>query len=315
MRVVIFTLVVLLNCNLALTQEKELKTDLPVRDPITQNLNTDQADKVTATAFAPLRRTDTEKAAAFRPVDLKPTPSTDRSDPKEPKSKDFDQAIENTAKDPIAVQENTDFKFHWRPALIQSGLFLAMQHGFRMTEEKTRKELDGPFFADWKASLKNLRGWDDGGKFFTNYVAHPMQGALTGRIFINNSGIARAEQFGRSKQYWKSRVKAMVWSAVWSTQFELGPVSEASFGNVGQKLDGRGHSKITYGDLVLTPTVGTGFAIAEDVIDKYVLKNLIERKFENILLIKILRSVLTPTTSMANILRGRAPWRRDFRRN
>lgn len=315
MRVVIFTLAVLLNCSFALTQEEELKIYLPVRDPITQNLTTDQADKITAAAFAPIRRTDKEKAAVLRPLDLNPPPKIDRSDPRHPKAIDFDEAIENTAKDLIAVQENVDFEFRWRPALIQSGLFLGMQHGFRMTEEKTRKELDGPFFADWKSSLKNLRGWDDGGKFFTNYVAHPMQGALTGRIFINNSGIARAEQFGSSRQYWKSRLKAMVWSAVWSTQFELGPVSEASFGNVGQKLDGRGHSKITYGDLVLTPTVGTGFAIAEDVIDKYVLNNLIERKFENILLIKILRSVLTPTTSLANILRGRAPWRRDFRRN
>jgi len=68
MRVVIFTLAVLLNCNLAVTQEKELKTDLPVRDPITQNLNTEKADKISVATFAPIRRTEIEKAAVVRPL-------------------------------------------------------------------------------------------------------------------------------------------------------------------------------------------------------------------------------------------------------
>jgi hypothetical protein len=215
----------------------------------------------------------------------------------------------------VAQEVVVDRRFNWRPALVQSGIFLALQHGFRMTEEKTRRELDGPFFADWKASIRNFRGWDDGGKIFTNYVGHPLQGAVTGRIFINNSGNARRTQIGRDKRYWKSRLKAMAWSAVWSTQFEIGPVSEASLGNVGQKLGSRNRSKMTYSDVVLTPTLGTAWAVGEDAVDKYVLRNWIERKTESRLLVKILRSVLTPTTSVANILRGRAPWRRDFRRN
>ncbi|MFL6467853.1 MAG: hypothetical protein ACJ72Z_07835, partial [Pyrinomonadaceae bacterium] len=136
--------------------------------------------------------------------------------------------------------EKNDKSFHWKPALVQSGLFLAIQHGFRMTEEKTRSELDGPFFSDWKDSVKNLKGWDDGGKVFTNYVAHPMQGAITSRIFLNNSGKARLVEFGGSKVYWESRMKAMAWSALWSLQFEIGPLSESSLGNVGQKLHANG---------------------------------------------------------------------------
>jgi hypothetical protein len=107
----------------------------------------------------------------------------------------------------------------------------------------------------------------------------------------------------------------MVWAAVWSTQFEIGPLSEASLGNVGQKLYNGHHSKMTYGDLIVTPVVGVMWSVGEDAIDKYVLTNWIENKVENRLMMKILRSVLTPTTSFANILRGRAPWRRDFRRN
>lgn len=315
MRVLIFTLAVLLNCNLALTQEREYKLNLPVRDPINQTVKTEQADKMTAVTFAPQRRTDTEKAVAFRSLDRISASTADRADLQRSKAADFDQTIEDTGVKPTAIQENTDFSFHWKPAMIQSGLFLAIQHGFRMTEPKTRDELDGPFFRDWKQSVKNLHGWDDGGKSFTSYLAHPMQGALTARIFVNNSGRAKRAEFGPTKEYWQTRAKAMIWAAVWSTQFEIGPLSEASLGNVGQKLYKGHHSKMTYGDLIVTPTVGVIWAVGEDAIDKYVLAGWIEKKVNNRFLMKIFRSVLTPTTSFANILRGRAPWRRDFRRN
>ena len=315
MRVLIFTLDVLLNCNLALTQEREYKLNLPVRDPINQTVKTEQADKMTAVTFAPQRRTDTEKAVAFRSLDRISASTADRADLQRSKAADFDQTIEDTGVKPTAIQENTDFSFHWKPAMIQSGLFLAIQHGFRMTEPKTRDELDGPFFRDWKQSVKNLHGWDDGGKSFTSYLAHPMQGALTARIFVNNSGRAKRAEFGPTKEYWQTRAKAMIWAAVWSTQFEIGPLSEASLGNVGQKLYKGHHSKMTYGDLIVTPTVGVIWAVGEDAIDKYVLAGWIEKKVNNRFLMKIVRSVLTPTTSFANILRGRAPWRRDFRRN
>src|SRR5215203_1111274 len=42
---------------------------------------------------------------------------------------------------------NPKEKFHWKPALAQSIAFLAFQHSFRMTQEKTRDGLrGGPFF-------------------------------------------------------------------------------------------------------------------------------------------------------------------------
>jgi hypothetical protein len=210
---------------------------------------------------------------------------------------------------------NGEERFHWKPALVQSFIFLGLQHGFRMTEGKTRAELGGPFFRDWKESVQNLEGWDDGGKVFTNYIAHPLQGSLTGRIFVNNSDHAKRQEIGASKDYWASRLRALAWSAVWSTQFEIGPISEASLGNVGQRRDSFGRSKLTWLDIVITPTVGTGLLVAEDAMDKYVLKNWLETKTNSMLLIKILRSFLTPTTSMANIIRGKAPWRRDTRFN
>lgn len=204
-------------------------------------------------------------------------------------------------------------KFHWKPALAQSMAFLAMKHSFRIVfQEKTRREFAGPFFRDWGRSVKNLRGWSDGDNLATNYVLHPMQGAFTGRIFVNNSDNAKKQEFGAKKQYWRSRGKALVWSAVWSTQFELGPISEATIGNVGLHVkDGR--SIMTYGDLVVTPVVGTAFLVGEDAIDKYILKNWLEKKSSNKFKIRLLRSLLTPTTSLSNLIRGKVPWKRDHR--
>ena len=203
-------------------------------------------------------------------------------------------------------------KFHWKPALLQSGILLGIQHGFRMKQAKTRRELDGPFFRDWGNSIKNLRGWRDGDGSFTNYIAHPLQGATTGRIFINNSDRAKKQEFGKSKKYWESRLKAMAWSAVWSTQFEIGLISEANIGNVGLR-ERNGHSTMAWVDLVVTPVIGTGVLVAEDAIDKYILKNWLERKDANRVSVKIFRSILTPTLSVSNLLRWRKPWSRDTR--
>ena len=203
-------------------------------------------------------------------------------------------------------------RFHWKPALAESLYFLGIQHGFRLMQRKTRREIKGPFFADWGTSVKNLGRWRDGDSFLTNYVAHPMQGALTGRIFINNSPRSRKQNFGKSKEYWKSRFKAMAWSAVWSTQFELGPISEASIGNVGL-FDKSGPNRMGWVDLVVTPTAGTGVLIGEDIIDKFVLKKWLERKIRSRTRVKIYRTFFTPFQSFSNILRGKAPWRRDSR--
>lgn len=194
--------------------------------------------------------------------------------------------------------------FRWRPALKQSLLVLSIQHGYAMTQPKTRRALKGEFFHDYIQSVKSLRGWGDGGRFFTNYIAHPMQGSLTGFIQVHNDPTGIKQRFSGSSAYWKSRMKAMAWSAAWSTQFEIGPVSQASIGNVGQS------GKQTYVDLVITPTAGTGLLIAEDAMDKYVVER-IERKVNNFYLKIGSRMLLNPTRSIANLLRFKKPWYRD----
>ena len=198
-----------------------------------------------------------------------------------------------------------DQSFHWLTAIKQSLLFLGVQHGYAMTQPKTRRDLKGPFFKDYVRSVKSLHGWDDGGRFFTNYIAHPMQGSLFGFIQIQNDPKGMNLSFDNSNAYWRSRLKALAWSAAWSTQFEIGPVSQASIGNVGL------HGKQTYVDLVVTPIGGFGWIVLEDFVDKNII-HMIERRNSGNFYIKIAsRTFLNPSRSAANLLRFKKPWHRD----
>ena len=194
--------------------------------------------------------------------------------------------------------------FRWRAATEQTLLFLSIQHGYALTQPKTRRDLSGHFFRDYFRSVASTGKWGDGGKFFTNYVAHPMQGALLGFVWVQNDPEGKAVPFGRSKAYRRSRAKALAWSAVWSTQFELGPVSQASIGNVGL------HGKQTWVDIVITPLGGTAWLVAEDALDRFLIRR-IERRTDNRFVRIVARMLFNPTRSSANLLRFEKPWRRD----
>jgi hypothetical protein len=200
--------------------------------------------------------------------------------------------------------ESTDESFHWSAAIKQSLIFLGVQHGYALTQPKTRRDLKGSFFRDYGRSVKSLHGWADGGRFFTNYMAHPMQGSFLGFIQVQNDPKGMKLRFNESSAYWRSRLKALAWSAVWSTQFEIGPVSQASVGNVGL------HGKQTYVDIVMTPTAGFGLLVLEDFLDENLIK-VIERKSKNFYVRMAGRTLLNPTRSVANLLRFKTPWYRD----
>lgn len=208
-------------------------------------------------------------------------------------------------------EQNQNSNFQWRPALNQAYLFLGIQHAYRLaTEPGTLTGVKGPFFRDYFASVRNLRGWRDGDEFFVNYVGHPLQGAVTGFIFINNDPAGRRQEVGRNKKYWMSRLWATAWSAAHSLQFEIGPISEASIGNVGLLPTDKSSHPMAYVDLVVTPVLGTGWVIGEDVLDRFVIRR-VEDKTNNRLIRILFRSFLNPTRSFSNVLRGRYPWYRD----
>lgn len=193
----------------------------------------------------------------------------------------------------------------WGDALKQSGLFLAGLHGARLFQKKTRDELGGPFLKDYFRSVSDLGGWRDGDPDVTNYVGHPMMGAIAGFIQIHNDPKAMGLEPGWSKPYVASRLKAMAWSAAFSAQFEVGPLSEASIGNVG--LRGGTMAMV---DLVITPTLGTGWIVAEDLLDRYVVRALAPGPGKKS---AILRTALNPARSIANVIRLKKPWHRDDR--
>lgn len=210
-----------------------------------------------------------------------------------------------------AATANGHAGFQWGAALKQSLLFLGVQHGYAMTQAKTRRELKGPFWRDYFRSVAGTGGWADGGRFFTNYISHPMEGAITGYIQVQNDPRGMYQEFGRARGYWTSRLKAMAWTAVYSTQFEIGPISQSSIGNVGlhASLDGK-QRKMAYVDLVVTPTLGTAWMVGEDVLDRYLVR-WVESRSNRLLWRGTARVLFNPMRAAANLIRFKVPWYRD----
>jgi len=64
--------------------------------------------------------------------------------------------------------------------------------------------------------------------------------------------------------------------------------------------------------LVVTPTIGTGWMIGEDALDRYLIRRL-EGATANPWIKLAVRTGLNPTRSFANLMRGKVPWHRDDR--
>jgi len=134
-----------------------------------------------------------------------------------------------------------------------------------------------------------------------------MQGAAAGYIWAQNDGQYRNVDFGRSRRYWKGRMRAAAFSLVYSVQFEIGPLSEASVGQIQAHYPQRGLV-----DLVVTPAFGLGWMVGEDAVDRYLIR-WIETRTANGYVRAVVRSGLNPTRTAANVLAGRMPWARDNR--
>lgn len=192
-------------------------------------------------------------------------------------------------------------------AIRSSFRLTAIQHGLRIgLERKTRAELGGPFFGDYRRSLRIPGQWHDGDKAVTNYLGHPIQGAASGFIWIDNDPNApRTLAFDR--RYLASRLRATAFAAGYSVQFEVGPFSEASIGNVGLNP-----ATVGWVDHVVTPTGGFLLMVGEDAIDRFLIAKL-EKKVGSRLLRGALRMFLNPSRASANVAALRAPWHRDDR--
>ncbi len=194
----------------------------------------------------------------------------------------------------------------WRAAVAQSTRLLAREHLWRVAvEPNTRRQLQGSFMGDYRRSVRLPRQWADGDGWFVNYVGHPIHGAAAGRTWLHSDPTARHLELRLSKEYWASRAKATRWIALYSLQFEFGPFSEASVGNVG--LD---PATTGWVDHVTTPLGGLAIIVAEDALDRYLVR-LVERRTNNRVLRATVRMAVNPARAMANVVEGHWPWYRD----
>jgi len=234
--------------------------------------------------------------------------------------------------DPVVTsRERENQGFHWRRALTESLTFLLIEQAYVVHTDFywVVSENGVPFnhyWRDYKQSLSQWThsGWNDGDPNWFGYVGHPIQGALTSFIQIQNDPRSERQVFSRTKSYWKSRLKAAAWNAVYSTQWNLGPLSEVTVEKYGTKdrapwtyagtfpcthhcLTGVGQI-----DIVMTPLGGTGWLIGEDFLDEKVVRR-IEESTQNQFLIDTARVSLNPIRAGANMLHGQHPWYRASR--
>lgn len=211
------------------------------------------------------------------------------------------QTRAETGKDAASGQQ-----VNWRGLTAQASLFLSVMHGFRLaTEPGTRSGMKGSFFHGYANSVRNLHGWADGDPFYVNYVGHPMQGAVSNFIWAQNDSAYVNVVFGRDPRYWKSRLRGAGFAWAFSTQFEIGPLSEASIGKIQSVYPQQG-----FVDHVVTPLFGLAWAVGEDALDRYLVRR-IELASRNPWARRMARAWLNPARSFANLMRGEAPWHRD----
>ena len=193
----------------------------------------------------------------------------------------------------------------WKSLLNQSFRFLLFEQGFRYATEAETRDPNLPYFHGYVNAVGNLHGWADGDPFYVNYVGHPMQGAVSGYIFIHNDPRYQYVEFGRNRDYWKSRLRAAAWAWAYSEWTEIGPfISEASIGNI-QAF----HPQQGFVDHVATPLIGLGWLIAEDAMDRYLVR-FVEAKTQNRYVRILVRGVANPSRTFANALSFQLPWAR-----
>lgn len=191
----------------------------------------------------------------------------------------------------------------WRGAVADSLRLLMIEHTWRVAlQDKTRRELGGPFWGDYVRSVKLPRTWNDGDGWVVNYVGHPIHGAASGFIWLDHEDGAHDPDLGFSREYWGSRGRAFAWSAAYSLQFEFGLLSEASIGNVGLRENTTG-----WVDHVVTPVGALAFMVAEDALDRYLVRR-IENWTDNRFLRAAARMALNPSRTLSNAAQGRFPW-------
>ena len=207
------------------------------------------------------------------------------------------------AADPVAPGSTAGPSITWAPLLRQTFGFLFVQQAYRAAFERYTWEetLRGPFWDDYFTAAGNLCCWDDGDKWTTNWLFHPLLGSAAAFVFANNHRDSMTTPPGASGRYWSAKAKQGIYATAYSAYFEVGPVlSESAIGNVG--LGGEGQ---TWSDMVITPAAGLAVSVGEDFLRAHVIDR-IDRA--NHFWGATAALFLNPTRSFANLVALKTPW-------
>lgn len=209
-------------------------------------------------------------------------------------------------------------RVHWRQLFISSAVFNGFQNaGNLYTGYWYRYEtMHGKW---WDRYVNSVEGWawnrwDDYNPFLDDYVGHPMMGAISDYLWIQNDPKSMAVVQSNTWPYWRRMLRAGAYATAYSFQWKFGPLGEESIGHDGDHLvpDGKIYSNETgWVELVTTPVGGGLWTMAEDALDQHVITHL-ENESRNPFALTIYQ-FLSPSRAAANILRFRPPWYRDTR--
>jgi len=222
-------------------------------------------------------------------------------------------------------------KFRWGRALFESFTLFSIEQAYVVHDDwrwvgGDLSENGVPFnhyWRDYKQSLSTWvhSGWNDGDPHMYGYVGHPIQGVATSYIYLQNDPKSEKLEFSKTKAYWKSRLKATVWNAVYSTEWNIGPLSEMTIEKYGTHHRPPWNQNGTWPctrhcltgvgqiDVVMTPVGGLGWLVGEDFLDKSITRR-VEAATRNRFLIDVTRLGLDPIRAGTNMLHGKRPWYR-----
>jgi hypothetical protein len=247
----------------------------------------------------------------------------------------FDRALED-GNAFVSTRERREKRgFHWGRALFESFTLLSIEQAYVVKDDwrwvgGSSSENGIPFnhyWRDYKQSLSSWihAGWNDGDPLVYGYVGHPIQGVAASYIFIQNDPKSERVEFSKTKEYWQSRLKATLWNAAYSTQWNIGPLSEATVEKYGTHWRPPWNQNGTWPcttkncytgmgqiDLVITPLGGFVWLVGEDMLDRFVTRR-VEGATRNRFLIDATRCGLDPIRMGTNILHGKRPWYRGSR--
>ena len=210
-------------------------------------------------------------------------------------------------------------RVHWHQLIISSTVFIAFLNagnlytGYWYRYETTH----GDWVQRWINSAADWQWnrWTDGNPVLDDYVGHPMMGAITDFLWIQNDPKSMTLTQSNTWPYWRRMLRATAFTTVYHFEWKLGPIGEAGFGHNGDHIQYSADGKSTYGtgdvEMVTTPIVGGLWTMAEDSLDKHVIVHLEDKSHNPFALFGY--QFLNPARGAANILRFRPPWYRDTR--